>query len=451
MEDEDLDFVCVAKATQVPLCVQKSKSIWEIRSNGKRLWIKSNGSSVKYPYTLNPFKPDTNEGSLVINMDQNLSDAVEYIDCFVYKEFLRLYEGKILSNVHMTRSTLRSMFRESTSLGTLKLNVSPDNCAVFTKNESIWKDPDLTKILKAEMAVSIVAEPVFVWMRNGRIGIHWAARQLKIDGRFINKVVKSRSSNWKQLLESNPVPAPVSVVRKVEKPKKMSSFLFLDHSDEEKVPSVTGKKEKKKEETKVPRFSFLSRDKSDDDDEEVEEVKVENVVQREEPVLFNDRDKSFSSSKDVPVTKEEKKGSFLLHDDSEDEDIFSSRDSVKLKLKREKEQKEKEKKKTSSFSSRDGEKENVADKSVKKEEKDQRSKISNSVNKKGATFLTRDDSSSVEEKMRGTVKSKGSFLTLDSGDEEVFNKMTKSFSNVQISDTKKPKKSLLMRDEDEDM
>lgn len=364
MSDEE-EFVCLTagNSTEIyyaDLSVEKLKSIWEIRSNGKRLWIKSNGASVKFPFAVSPFKQGTKDGTFVINMDENLSDAVQYVDSFVYKEFLRMYQDKVMSNVLMTKGTLKAMFRESIYMDTLRLNVSPDSCAIFTKERGLLEDPVLHDVIKPDLALSIVVEPAFVWMRNGKIGIHWAARQVKIDGTFANRAIKAKAKeneamkNWKLSVDDEDDEVDGTEVKEKEKEvaaekkhKIGKSFLSRDDEDEEEQEQQPQRLQRSKK--KVLSKSFLSPD-SDSESESAgaNEVNAKPKLFTPKSFLSPSRDKTdkFAGKNTSSVGKQKPVTSFLSRDSGkEDGDIQEAPAPSRAK------------KATSSFLSRDSDSE----------------------------------------------------------------------------------------------
>jgi Fe-S cluster assembly iron-binding protein IscA len=189
-EEEKKDttpFVCINASGSsdefTEMSLDKSSKKWLIRKEGKRLWIKcSNQASIKYPFQANKFKENATDGTVVFNVDGVLQSTIELVDEFVFNEFNKSYKGKVVNNVMMTEKTVRDMFRPSMYNGTLRVSVAPESCVIFSKDRGLVKDVNLADTLKEDLSVSLVIEPAFAWVMNGKIGIHWDATQIKING-----------------------------------------------------------------------------------------------------------------------------------------------------------------------------------------------------------------------------------------------------------------------------
>lgn len=157
----------------------KGTKRFNILKNGKKLWIKSHNLTIKYPFAVNTFKK-TEDGTVVFNIPRSLTDAVNVVDKFVLDEFLKLYSGQILNNVVMTENTIKMMCRSSLYGGTLRVCVSNDSCTVFDEKQNLIETPKFSDILHNDLRIAVIVEPAFAWMMNGKIGIHWDARQIRI-------------------------------------------------------------------------------------------------------------------------------------------------------------------------------------------------------------------------------------------------------------------------------
>lgn len=256
------NFICV-NATDVSnvttdACLEKNKKIYDIRKSGKRLWIKFDDVTVRYPYSVNQYgKADSKDGTFVVTADNGLRNVVDMIDDFVKTEFQKLYRGKVINNIMMTQGTIDSMFRSSLYNDTLRLYVNPSNCAIFKSDASIIKTPNLADILTEGLKIGIVIEPNFAWVFNNKIGIHWDARQVKLQKFKMTHGTKSLFNDGKPI-ERKSMSSPSTSKFKFDPPA--GSFKNVFHSDDEEEDTP-----KKMSEKKVPnrRYTMLM----DDDDE----------------------------------------------------------------------------------------------------------------------------------------------------------------------------------------
>jgi len=154
--------------------------IFDIKKDGKRLWIKCPDVVIKYPYSTNSYKPSQKDGTIVLHASDALTTMVDVIDGVVKQEFNRLYDRKILDNIMMTKGAIDDMFRSSLYNDTLRVYVSEKNCAVFSKEGILDREADFSTTLKSDLSLGVVLEPAFAWMFRGKIGIHWDARQIKL-------------------------------------------------------------------------------------------------------------------------------------------------------------------------------------------------------------------------------------------------------------------------------
>lgn len=193
---DDYHVVHIDKSQTVKdVILEKNKKLYDIRVDGKRLWIKSTAASIKYPYSTNKF----NKTSVVFNLDDTMIQAVKAVDAHVYDHYKNEFVGKIMNNMKMTDKTLQTMFRDSLYNGTLSTYVSADNCAVFSKEKGLISDPNLGELLKSDVNVSIVVEPAFSWYMDKKIGIHWDLRQVKINGMMSSanrRFVQPKTTPW---------------------------------------------------------------------------------------------------------------------------------------------------------------------------------------------------------------------------------------------------------------
>lgn len=178
------EFICVScdngEEMTERLTLEKNKKLFEIRREGKRLWIKIDGVTVKYPFNVNQYRPEEGSGTFVIYTTDGLRNVITLIDEFVKKEFDRMYLNKICENIMLTENALKEMFRDSLYEDTLRLNVNQKNCGFFRSDGTRIPTPNVSDILREDITLGIVIEPAFVWMYNKKIGVHWDARQIKL-------------------------------------------------------------------------------------------------------------------------------------------------------------------------------------------------------------------------------------------------------------------------------
>ncbi|KAJ3170019.1 hypothetical protein HDU87_000485 [Geranomyces variabilis] len=170
------------------LTLTKAKSIFNIGSGNKQLWLKVNPCVLKYGYRPHQYK-NTSPGNIVISDMGDLSEAVEAVEQFVIDTLTRVYKGTTLNNVAVTDKTIQrapeGMFKSSMYNGTLQVSVDnkgKDKCPIFDQNATAVSSVDLKQVLTAGLAVTIFVQPIFAWMMGEKIGIRWDAKQIKILG-----------------------------------------------------------------------------------------------------------------------------------------------------------------------------------------------------------------------------------------------------------------------------
>jgi len=223
------EFVCIALTNLdvSNMTLEKNKKIFDIRKDGKRLWIKCDRVSIKYPYTPNQYRCTEagKEGTFVVNVDEDLSAMVRMIDATVLSKFEDLYKGTVLNNVAMTENAIRTMFRPSLYSDTLRISVSANNCGVFRSDGTLIPSPDLSTIIKDDASMGIVIEPAFAWMFNQKIGIHWDVRQIKL-----SKLVLNFYRRVRPLKDENDVDADGSTASQVPKKNSISELFAKQYA-----------------------------------------------------------------------------------------------------------------------------------------------------------------------------------------------------------------------------
>ncbi len=206
--------------------LNKKKSIYEIRdTNDKQLWFKVNQSALKYGYGEDKFKAD-GAGNIVIEDLSELSESVEAIDQFVVDTMTIQYEGKILNNIMITKDTVQTMFRPSMYNGTLRVKVELEKnlCRFYDTQGKVLSGitaNGLSRLLTKGLTVQIFIQPSFVWMFNGKIGVTWKARQIKLSDNRVQLVDQPEPDS-----DEDGRAAPV-------RSAKETLALFNDASDEE--------------------------------------------------------------------------------------------------------------------------------------------------------------------------------------------------------------------------
>ena len=171
----------------------------------RRLWLSYANVQLKYGYSESPYKPGT--GSVVMMLDDNLSQIVQAIDDFVREEFLALYTGTVINNVAITANAVKQMFKSSMyDDGALRINVSPQTCAVFRSDGALVEDSDLHKrfigSLKTDVSTGVIFEPSFASVYQNKIRIHWDARQFKL-AKLDFKTIANNSNKKGSLFRSS--------------------------------------------------------------------------------------------------------------------------------------------------------------------------------------------------------------------------------------------------------
>lgn len=294
------EFICV-QVNEVnnpdfskDMVIDKNKKIFDIRKSGKRLWIRCDSVSVKYPFAPNQYKTDAREGTFVIYADSAITSMIKLVDDVVKNEFMRLYKGEILNNIMMTPGTIDKMYRSSLYKDTMKICISPTNCAIFDKNHTLIVEPDIKSYIRSDMHLGIVLEPAFAWMFNQKIGIHWDARQVKVKARDFTNFYdgKFQGSPYKGSFKN----------------------ILADSDDDDDVnvvvtPPLNIKYEKMD--------SLLDSSDDDDDDEDNEKEKITEVKK----VTKSTKAKVAKSTKSTKPPPLHDKMANLLDSSSDDEDI----------------------------------------------------------------------------------------------------------------------------------
>ena len=257
------DFICVDNNDSTladSLNMEKNKKLYEIRKGGKRLWIKCENITVRYSYSNQYGKQD---GTFGITGDESFVNAVSMIDHFVLEEFHKLYGGKIIDNTVMTDNTINTMFRSSLFNDILKVSVNETNCAFFKSDATLMKNPDLRDILREKVTMATVIEPAFAWVFQGKIGIRWNCRQVRLQKITFNTQKKSLFFN------SNEGKIVVNEVKKTL-PKSnlpaVGSFknIFQDSDEEEDITSKEKVIPDKQMTTPKKKYTMLLDDNDDE-------------------------------------------------------------------------------------------------------------------------------------------------------------------------------------------
>ena len=179
--------------------VKKSK-IFNIQTkhSNESVLIKCYNITVRTGFTINQFKTSGDDGQISID----LGDDAEYIDLFdlkVQNEFSNMYLGKIENNVKMTRNSIVQMFKPSTYMSYLRLNISKASCSVFDEQKQLKLNTsiDYFDILKENTKVNLLIEPKYLWMMNQKIGLHWDIKQIWIENQPVNTKV-----DWSLLFDN---------------------------------------------------------------------------------------------------------------------------------------------------------------------------------------------------------------------------------------------------------
>ena len=187
--EPEADFVCIESSsvsndTRVldNTHLIKSKKLFNIRSNGKRLWIKHRNTCIKYGFTKNQYKSDAKDGTIVIILNNEGQHVISSIDDIVQQRFISMYTNTILNNMMLTENVIKSMFKQSLYNNTLKVTLSPDTCKLFDEKKIRIDNINFTDDygLTAGEEISIIFEPSFAWMMNKKIGIRWDVRQIQL-------------------------------------------------------------------------------------------------------------------------------------------------------------------------------------------------------------------------------------------------------------------------------
>lgn len=289
------DFICVdiKEPENVVVDVKENKKnskLWDIRKDGKRLWLKCENLVVDNGFQINTFKPDSDEGYLKFIPNDFLEQVVESIDETVISEFI----GKVADNMKMTEKSVRRMFKPSINYGTLKVTASCRNCGFIDKDkqEIITSLKELPRLIQSETLTNAVLEPAFVWCMNKQIGIHWDVRQLQILGKSAFEDFEEKINDENEL---------------VEKTWKMSlndDLSSEDEVDKKKKPSTSSSSRIKRKlenssdkNTKKKAWSILdgsNSSASSSDDEVMLKTKKDPItkkITKSKPVIRQDKEK----------------------------------------------------------------------------------------------------------------------------------------------------------------
>lgn len=191
--------------------LKKNKRVYNIlitpennvdKFESQKILIKCNNITLKNGFNINQFKQSENgnEGTIVLD----LSDKIEYIDSFDTKirtEFENVYGGTVINNMKLTYNSIKQMFRSSTYMNTLRVNISKDSCVFFDENRELILDPNYLELLKSNIKLGAVIEPAFLWIMNQKIGIHWDVKQIKLINEKENNV--NENISWSLLMDDD--------------------------------------------------------------------------------------------------------------------------------------------------------------------------------------------------------------------------------------------------------
>ena len=151
----------------------------------KRFWFETDLLTVKYKYSDNIYKENSDEGSIVVSCTESLRSLVESIEHKVIDIFENDYTNQIIGSTILTFESIQKMFKsginyENSNACNMRFNIHKKHCCVFLNNqEQEVVDFDFN-LITSKYNVSMIIEPQFVWVMNNNIGLRWNVKQIHL-------------------------------------------------------------------------------------------------------------------------------------------------------------------------------------------------------------------------------------------------------------------------------
>lgn len=149
--------------------IRLKSSMYDIRNNSKRIWIETGDLIITSKFSKNIFKPGSNEGSIVAELNPEFLNIVQNFERKIKAIFLEKFGGKPISGIMMTRDTIDQIFKSVSD--PMRISCDPASCVVLNDGISLEGVSGIG---------NFVVEPSYLWIMNGRIGVRWNARQIRI-------------------------------------------------------------------------------------------------------------------------------------------------------------------------------------------------------------------------------------------------------------------------------
>lgn len=166
-------------------CVKKTlydiKRESESELTDNRFWFETDVLDLKYSYSENVYRENSEEGYISVNLDESTKQVVESIENRVIEIFEQQYCNQIIGSVILTFDSIKKMFKSGIFFDTsMKLNIHKKHCCVFL-NDELEETQDFNfSDITYRYQVQLVIEPQFVWVMNNNIGLRWNIKQIRL-------------------------------------------------------------------------------------------------------------------------------------------------------------------------------------------------------------------------------------------------------------------------------
>jgi hypothetical protein len=143
-EEEGQDTICPENCSST-ICPENCLVI------EKRFWFETDILDLKYGYSENIYKENSDEGSIIVSLDNTLLNLITSIESKVVDIFEQQYANQIIGSTILTFESIKKMFKSGIIPGyenynSMKFNVHKKHCCVFLNNELVPDDFNFNSI-----------------------------------------------------------------------------------------------------------------------------------------------------------------------------------------------------------------------------------------------------------------------------------------------------------------
>ena len=123
--------------------IQLKSSMYDIRNKSKRIWVETGDMNITSKFSKNIFKPDSNEGTIVAELNPQFLDTLQKFEDKVKNAFLNEFGGKPISGIMMTSDTVSQIFKSAQINNLFRISCDPKTFVVWNNDYSVTSLPRL--------------------------------------------------------------------------------------------------------------------------------------------------------------------------------------------------------------------------------------------------------------------------------------------------------------------